>query len=98
MCSLLLSVILKDLSTGEQDSVIQTSETGSRTVDFDRSVSHRKRCILESYSTGDIHQVVATKLQPKIMNRRNTDFTSPAAKGLYREAVWKNLLEYVGLY
>ncbi|KAG1785673.1 uncharacterized protein HD556DRAFT_1450437 [Suillus plorans] len=54
-----------------------------RKFNFDDDLaSPRKRHILESYSTGDISQVVAT---PKI-NRHNTDFTSPSAKHLYREA------------
>ncbi|KAG1837608.1 hypothetical protein C8R48DRAFT_782650 [Suillus tomentosus] len=40
--------------------------------------------ILQSYSTGDISQVVATT--PKAIIRRNTNFTSLSAKRLYREA------------
>ncbi|KAG1844865.1 hypothetical protein C8R48DRAFT_780086 [Suillus tomentosus] len=49
----------------------------------DDSVCPRKRRLLESYSTGDICQVVA---MPRTINRRNTDFTSPSGKRLYREA------------
>ncbi|KAG1878999.1 hypothetical protein F4604DRAFT_1923686 [Suillus subluteus] len=54
-------------------------------IDFDDVVSPRKRRILESYSTGDIRQV-ATNLQPRTISRCTTDFTSPVAKRLYREA------------
>ncbi|KAG1831164.1 hypothetical protein DFJ58DRAFT_736764 [Suillus subalutaceus] len=46
-------------------------------------LSPRKRRLLESYSTGDISQVVVA---PQTIHRRNTDFTNPSAKRLYREA------------
>ncbi|KAG2355557.1 hypothetical protein BDR07DRAFT_1493059 [Suillus spraguei] len=49
----------------------------------DNSVSPQKQRLLESYSMGNISQVIA---MPIMINRCNTDFTSSSAKRLYREA------------
>ncbi|KAG1823060.1 hypothetical protein EV424DRAFT_1346534 [Suillus variegatus] len=56
-----------------------------RKIDFGDSVTPQKRRILESYSTGDIRQVVAVYSTPKI-GRHNTDLTNPTTKRLFREA------------
>ncbi|KAG2151506.1 hypothetical protein DEU56DRAFT_752399 [Suillus clintonianus] len=78
-----------------QDSLSTTASFGTnidtltkaplkRKFEFDDdSVSPRKRRLLECYSMGDISHVVA---MPRTINRRNTDFTNPSAKRLYREA------------
>ncbi|KAG2747127.1 hypothetical protein P692DRAFT_20739637, partial [Suillus brevipes Sb2] len=54
-----------------------------RKIDFGDSITPWKRRILESYSTGDICQVVALQLK---LNRHHTDFTSLTTKRLFREA------------
>lgn len=40
---------------------------------------------------GDIHQVIATQLQPRTIYHCHTNLISPVAKHLYREVVWKDL-------
>ncbi|KAG1728747.1 uncharacterized protein EDB91DRAFT_1253346 [Suillus paluster] len=91
---------ISTLALGRQDAVTQHSKARSlkHNIDFDDSVSPQKRRILESYSVGDICQVilqsystgnirqVAMNLQPRSINCCTTAFTSPAAKHLYREA------------
>ncbi|KAG1726335.1 hypothetical protein EDD22DRAFT_961451 [Suillus occidentalis] len=71
-----------NISTSPQD----TAQSSKRNIEFDDSASPRKRRLLESYSTGDIHQVIAIQLQPSTIYRCHTDFTNPVAKRLYREA------------
>ncbi|KAG1854334.1 hypothetical protein C8R48DRAFT_776723 [Suillus tomentosus] len=75
----------KNISTGLQDAACK-ARSSKHNIEFDDSVSPRKRRILESYSMGDIHQVIATQLQPRTIYRCHTDLTSPVAKRLYREA------------
>ncbi|KAG2094527.1 hypothetical protein BD769DRAFT_1678598 [Suillus cothurnatus] len=75
--ALTLSLIL----SGSQEPV--TLIPFKRKIEFDDSISPRKQHILESYFTGDICRVVT---MPRKLHRHNTEFTSPTAKRLYREA------------
>ncbi|KAG1720363.1 hypothetical protein EDD22DRAFT_854652 [Suillus occidentalis] len=68
---------------GRQNQPIEMIIPMKRTIYSPESTPPRKQRILESYSTGDISQVVAT---PRKIHRHNTDFTSPTAKRLFREA------------
>ncbi|OJA14322.1 hypothetical protein AZE42_09829 [Rhizopogon vesiculosus] len=76
---------IKTLAVIQQDSVAQESRVLSlkRKIESADLASPRKQRILESYSTGDICRIVTMPIK---INRQNTDFTSPTARRLYREA------------
>ncbi|OJA19164.1 hypothetical protein AZE42_11936 [Rhizopogon vesiculosus] len=79
------SMDIKTLAVIQQDGVAQESRVLSlkHKIESGDLASPRKQRILESYSTGDICRIVTMPIK---INRQNTDFTSPTARRLYREA------------